>query len=175
MTVRGLRLILLSLFTILLCACKTLPDGATRMTDDAQRWSGRLVLNLQTDPAQAFSAAFELKGNASVGAMTLTGPLGNVVAAMQWSPGRADLLTSQVSERFDSLESLTLNVTGAALPVGALFDWLQGVATRVDGWQADLSGLERGRLTARREAPAPIAVLKLILDTPTAATPPTNP
>jgi len=38
------------------------------------------------------------------------------------------------------------------LPIEALFDWLQGRATDVPGWAADLSTLAQGRLQAVRAA-----------------------
>jgi outer membrane lipoprotein LolB len=55
-------------------------------------------------------------------------------------------------------------VTGAALPVAALFDWLAGRAADVAGWQVDLSLREQGRLSARRDTPRPGAELRLVLD-----------
>lgn len=127
-------------------------------------WTGRLALSLASEPPQSFFVSFELKGTASAGELALMSPLGSVVATMLWSPGEATLRTGTQSQPFDSMESLTRHVTGAALPVGALFDWLQGVNTAGGGWQADLSRLDQGRLVATRTLPAPAAELKLILD-----------
>jgi outer membrane lipoprotein LolB len=123
-----------------------------------------LSLNLASEPPRSFFATFELKGNASDGELTLTGPLGSVLAAMRWAPGEASLRTGQETQLFDSMESLTGHVTGASLPVSALFDWLVGVNSSGAGWQADLSLLDQGRLVATRTEPAPAAELKLILD-----------
>jgi outer membrane lipoprotein LolB len=83
---------------------------------------------------------------------------------MRWAPGEASLRIGQETQMFDSMESLTDHVTGASLPVRALFDWLGGVNTSGAGWRADLSLLDQGRLVATRTEPAPAAELKLILD-----------
>lgn len=123
-----------------------------------------MSLNLASEPPRSFFAAFELKGNASDGELTLTSPLGSVLAAMRWAPGEASLRIGQETHMFDSMESLTGHVTGASLPVRALFDWLVGVNTSGTGWRADLSLLDQGRLVATRTEPAPAAELKLILD-----------
>ncbi|MGH8848742.1 MAG: hypothetical protein ACREXQ_16075, partial [Polaromonas sp.] len=54
--------------------------------------------------------------------------------------------------------------TGAALPLGALFAWLQGDNASVNGWSADLSRHGEGRITATRAQPAPQADLRVVLD-----------
>ena len=61
---------------------------------------------------------------------------------------------------------LTEETTGAALPMGAIFDWLEGKATASPGWQADLSALNQGTLVAKRVSPEPLVVLRIKLDTP---------
>jgi outer membrane lipoprotein LolB len=50
------------------------------------------------------------------------------------------------------------------LPIAALFDWLAGRPAEVPGWQADLSGHAQGRLLAQRSLPAPVAVLRIVLE-----------
>lgn len=147
-----------------IAGCSTFAPGNRQKHPEIQVWSGRLALNLASEPPQAFFATFELKGTADDGELTLTGPLGSVLAAMRWSHGTASLRTGQDTRQFDSVESLTRHATGAALPVSALFDWLGGINTTASGWQADLSRLEQGRLGATRTVPAPPAELKLILD-----------
>lgn len=147
-----------------IAGCSALRPDPGQKPGEVPIWTGRLALNLASEPPQSFFANFELKGTASAGELTLTSPLGIVVAAMLWSPGEATLRTGQQSQPFDSMESLTRHVTGAALPVHALFDWLEGINTSGAGWQADLSRLDLGRLVATRMQPMPAAELKLILD-----------
>lgn len=127
-------------------------------------WSGRLALQVDNQPSQSFSAAFELKGNAQSGELTLFGPLGGTLALLGWQPGRAMLNANGQSRQFDSVDALITHVTGSAVPVGALFDWLRGIDTAVQGWRADLSQLAQGRIAARRTEPAPEADLKVILE-----------
>jgi outer membrane lipoprotein LolB len=116
-------------------------------------------------PEQSFSAAFELKGNATSGELSLFSPLGSTLAVLRWSPGSAILNTGSETRRFESLETLVGQATGTPIPVAALFDWLDGVATPVPGWQADLSQLEpAGRIHARRSAPTPVVDLRVALD-----------
>jgi outer membrane lipoprotein LolB len=57
-----------------------------------------------------------------------------------------------------------VEATGSAIPVAALFDWLEGRNTAVPGWQADLSELGQGRLRAQRMQPPPAADLRVVLD-----------
>jgi outer membrane lipoprotein LolB len=61
---------------------------------------------------------------------------------------------------------LTEEVTGAALPMDAMFDWLQGKNTHSLGWQADLSAMHQGTLAAKRLSPEPLVVLRIKLDAP---------
>jgi len=65
---------------------------------------------------------------------------------------------------FNSLAELTEKTTGAALPVEAIFGWLQGRDVQATGWQADLSALSQGSLIARRTAPLPEVTLRIKLD-----------
>lgn len=147
-----------------IAGCSAPMPGAGHPQTASLIWSGRLALNLVTEPPQSFFATFELRGTSSVGELTLTSPLGSVMAALRWSPGEATLRAGLQTIPFDSLEALTRHVTGTALPVQAMFDWLDGVNTTGGGWQADLSYLEQGRLVATRAQPSPAAELKLILD-----------
>jgi outer membrane lipoprotein LolB len=65
---------------------------------------------------------------------------------------------------FNSLAELTEKATGAALPVDAIFGWLQGLEVQATGWQADLSSMSQGSLSARRIDPAPEVTLRIKLD-----------
>ncbi len=127
-------------------------------------WSGRLAVTVDADPSQSFSAGFELKGNASAGELSLYNPLGSTLAMLAWAPGSATLRSDKQTRDFGSLDDLVRQAIGTAIPVAALFDWLQGIDTPVPGWQADLSQLARGRLVARRSVPTPTAELRLALE-----------
>ncbi|MDR0458300.1 MAG: hypothetical protein LBH10_04625 [Burkholderiaceae bacterium] len=150
-----------------LSGCATsLPASTTppMPVSDTGPWSGRLALTIETEQPQLFYAGFTLEGNADVGQLTLTTPLGNALAALRWRPGSAELVEGVQTQTYASLAELTARVTGAPIPVQALFIWLGGQNTAVDGWQADLSALPQGRLTARRLYPAPAAQLRIALD-----------
>lgn len=126
---------------------------------------GRISLQIQSDPAQSFSASFELKGKAEQGELTLISPLGNVLGILRWSPLEATLDSgSQPVQRFSSVDALMAQATGAAVPLSALFAWLQGDNANVSGWSADLSRHGEGRISASRAQPAPQAELRVILD-----------
>jgi outer membrane lipoprotein LolB len=122
-------------------------------------------LLLQSEPPQSFAAGFDLRGSAQAGELVLATPIGSTLARITWGPDGALLMpASGQPQAFPSLDELLTRVTGAALPVAALFDWLAGRAADVAGWQVDLSLREQGRLSARRDTPRPGAELRLVLD-----------
>ncbi len=125
-------------------------------------WSGRLALQVDSTPAQSFSAAFDLRGAPSAGELQFTSPLGNTLATVTWTPGSAELRQGGQITRRGSLDELTAELSGAAVPVTALFGWLRGEQGDVPGWQADLSRQAEGRITARRSAPLPTAELRIV-------------
>ncbi len=158
----ALGLLLFATFLIAGCAHKTSPGHIS----DAEKklWTGRLSLQIQTDPPQAFFAGFELNGDPTRGELSLTSPVGNVLGIMRWSPDQAVLESGSDVKRFASVDTLLAQTTGAAIPVAALFDWLKGVNTQLSGWSADLSRLDLGRIVATRDEPAPPARLRIVLD-----------
>ena len=161
----GLRLASLALSALLLGGCAaTRPAFDASLPAEAPVWSGRLSLNVQSTPPQSVSAAFDLKGSSEAGELVLATPLGSTLARMNWSPGRATLTSPQETREFASVDELVAQVTGTPLPVPALFDWLGGRPTEVDGWQADLSQHAEGRVSARRSVPAPVAELRLVFE-----------
>lgn len=141
------------------CATPPRPAGGAA-------WSGRLALRVDSQPPQAFAALFDLQGRASEGELRLASPLGQTLATVRWSPQGAELQRGNDITRRGSLGELTAELTGAPLPIAALFDWLDGRATETDGWRADLSAQAQGRFVARRERPAPTAELRLVLQQP---------
>lgn len=131
-------------------------------------WRGRLAVRIEAGPnaaeSQSFSAAFELSGSATDGALTLFTPIGTTAAAMFWTPTTAVLKSNGHKQRFASLNALTQQVIGTEIPVAALFAWLTGENMNAAGWSADLSRQTDGRITAKRLTPAPAAELRLVLD-----------
>lgn len=162
--------ILIATLLIAGCASNTRAT-APRDTNPAteQAWAGRISLQVQGTPdgvaPQSFSASFELSGQPERGALTLISPIGNVLGVLRWVPGEAVLDPGNGKlQRFPSVESFLAQNTGAAVPMTALFGWLQGDNTPVPGWTADLSRHSEGRIAARRDEPTPQADLRVVLD-----------
>ena len=105
-----------------------------------------------------------MQGTAEKGELKLVSPIGSVIGVMRWSPGEAILESSSEVRSFASVDALLAQATGAAIPVTALFAWLQGTNTSQYGWTADLSQQSTGRITAKRVDPAPQAELRIVLD-----------
>lgn len=153
------------LFTIFLIAGCAHRTGATGINDAKnQLWAGRISLHIESEPPQAFFAGFELKGQAEQGELTLTSPIGSVLGVMRWSPVEATLETGGQVKQYASVDVLLEQSTGAAVPVSALFDWLKGQNTSLNGWTADLSQHNTGRIDAVRLAPLPQTKLRIVLD-----------
>lgn len=120
---------------------------------------------MQSEPAQSFSASFELKGRPERGELSLISPLGSVLGVLRWSPGEAVLDSGNGKiQRFASVDELMAQATGAAVPLAALFAWLEGEPASASGWSADLSRQKEGRISAKRTDPAPQADLRVVLD-----------
>jgi len=146
-----------------LAGCAVAPS---RPEPSGPRWSGRLALQIEGRPEGSFTASFDLRGSARAGELELFTPLGGTAAWLQWAPDRARLRAPGQPERqAASLNDLLVQATGTPLPVAALFDWLAGIPSVADDWQADLSGRAEGRLRARRLT-APAADLRIVLHTP---------
>ncbi len=148
----------------LLAGCASPPRTASQPGQATTQWSGRLALRVDSDQVQSFSAAFELKGNAQTGQLSLYSPLGATVAQLVWAPGDARLRWDGKERGFDSLDALTRQATGTELPVASIFQWLAGENAENAGWQADLRDLSKGRLVARRSAPLPAVEMRLVLE-----------
>ena len=163
----GLRRALLPfVFLAMLLAGCAQPPRTALVNDPANKaWAGRLSLQVDSEPPQSFSAGFELRGQPERGDLTLISPLGNVLGVVRWAPDQAELDQGNGSpQRYESLDALMTQVTGAAVPVSALFAWLQGDNAQFAGWSADLSRQPDGRITAKRTQPAPAADLRVVLD-----------
>ena len=124
-----------------------------------------MSLNIKSEPEQSFTAGFELKGRSERGELTLISPLGNVLGVLRWAPGAAELDSGNRNiQRFKSVDALMAQATGAAVPLAALFGWLQGDNGTASGWTADLSRQGEGRILATRMQPLPQADLRVVLD-----------
>ena len=163
-----LRTLLLSsvFFTTFLIAGCARPPGASGLNDQKTGfWTGRISLQLQSEPVQSFHAGFELKGEPERGELTLISPLGSILGVLRWSPQEAVLDSgNHRPQRFASVDALMAQATGAAVPMSALFAWLRGDNASASGWTADLSRQSEGRITATRSQPAPKAELRIVLD-----------
>lgn len=127
-------------------------------------WSGRLALQVEGQPSRSFIAAFELQGNAHSGSLQLSTPLGSTLVQLHWNPQGAQLHSNDRTEEAPSVEALLERSTGAAIPVAALFDWLAGLPTPVDGWSTDFSAMPQGRLSATRWSPEPATTLRITFE-----------
>jgi outer membrane lipoprotein LolB len=141
------------------CAAPRMPAAPGEAT-----WNGRLALSVASEPPQSYAAGFDLRGSPQAGELLLTSPLGTTLATVTWSPGRAEMIQGGRSTRRSSLAELSTDLGGSTVPVAALFDWLKGQPTTVDGWTADLSRYADGRIVARREQPLPASELRLVFE-----------
>ncbi|RYF83553.1 MAG: hypothetical protein EOO29_02990, partial [Comamonadaceae bacterium] len=83
------RLLLAAATTpVWLAACTTPPRAGNTAVDGADgkadRWSGRLSLRVDSEPAQSFAALFELSGAPGRGELKLSTPIGNTLGLLQW-------------------------------------------------------------------------------------------
>jgi outer membrane lipoprotein LolB len=156
-----LQLSALLVLVLLLAGCAS---PARPSSPAAGFWSGRMGLQIQSQPPQNLSAAFELQGSAERGELLLLSPIGSTLAQLNWTPQSVDLIQGERRWSSNNLDELTTQLTGTALPVPALFDWLAGKSTTPAGWRVDLSQLEQGRIQAERQSPAPQVQLKMVLE-----------
>jgi outer membrane lipoprotein LolB len=144
--------------------------------------SGRLALHVEGiggAAPRAFSAAFDLRGDAERGTLGLSTPLGSMLAQARWSHAEVVLATPQETRSFASLDALTSEVLGESVPIEAWFDWLRGrpwpgaaSETLPDlpqgfaqlGWRVDLGRLAEGAVLATRTAPPPTVTVRIRLD-----------
>lgn len=146
-----------------LSGCATTPRAAPDL-------AGRLAVRIEAfegAPARSLSTQFELRGDAQVGELQLTTPLGSTAAQARWRPGAAELITADGTRNFADLDALASELLGEALPLAALIEWLRGrpwagapsaaggAGFEQLGWRIDLSRFAQGWVLAGRErAPA---------------------
>lgn len=150
------------------CASLPAPDAALGLAA-----SGRLAVRVDApEGVRASTAQFELLGRPQQGELRLASPLGTVLAVARWQPGLAWVLAQGERRDYASLDDLTRDLLGEAVPVEALFDWLQArpwpgavSKSRSDGpgfvqlgWTVGLEGAADGLIVARRSTPLPVTV-----------------
>jgi outer membrane lipoprotein LolB len=175
----GMRLakLLILFFAINLiagCAINTTVNGEfntekSSISNDLLRigYQGRLSLRISSDTPQSLYGAFTISGDAQTGELSLNSPLGNTVAKLTWTPQTAVLVANNTTTTYPSTEALITTVTGTALPLPALFDWLAGINTPIEGWETDLSNMQNPdnrRLIAKRISPLPTVELRIALE-----------
>lgn len=149
---------------IALAGCASSGGLVQRPDDETGKWQGRLAVSVTHPEPRGFTASFELQGNAEMGQLTLSTPLGTTLAKLDWTAEAAVLTTSGIPQRFDSLQALALHATGVDIPIAQLFDWFKGRQSSVSGWEADLRGFEAGRIVAKRTGANLQAELRILLD-----------
>lgn len=149
---------------LMLNACATGIKQNVAPVQATKEWTGRLSLQVQSDPPQQLNASFALQGGAQKGQLDVLSPFGTTLASLQWTPQEAVMQQGDQQHRFASIAIMTERLTGAQLPMTELFDWLNGQPTEVTGWQTDVSQLASGWLFATRTSPAPTVLLKIKLD-----------
>ena len=146
---------------------KPAPTAQQATLKQMGHWQGRLSLRVLQPQPEQFSANFELHGSAETGELSIISPLGTTLAVARWTPHNAQLLQGQKVQDYASMEALTQQLTGAALPLQALLAWLDTDGPPLPGWQLTSESPSTGRrVFARREAPLPALQLTLLLDPP---------
>ncbi|HEX5806876.1 MAG TPA: lipoprotein insertase outer membrane protein LolB [Macromonas sp.] len=145
------------------CAAPAPRPDAQALATATWHWSGRIALQIESDPPQNLSGGFELNGRAEAGELRLLSPFGQTLAIAHWSAEGARLQRGSDTRDYADTDSLTRELTGTPLPLATLFDWLQGQDTALDGWSVDLSQYPQGKLSARRTQPLPVTHLRLVI------------
>ncbi|MEY3673656.1 MAG: hypothetical protein RJB47_364 [Pseudomonadota bacterium] len=146
---------------------KPAPTAQQATLKQMGHWQGRLSLRVLQPQPEQFSANFELHGSAETGELSIISPLGTTLAVARWTPHNAQLLQGQKVQDYASMEALTQQLTGAALPLQALLAWLDTDGPPLPGWQLTSESPATGRrVFAKREAPLPALQLTLLLDPP---------
>lgn len=161
------------------CAINTPTDGkfstensGLSNTPFRLSYQGRLSLRIASDPPQSLYAGFNLTGDAQTGDLTLNSPLGNSLAQLSWTPQSAVLKANNETKEYPSTSALIEQVTGTAIPLNALFDWMAGKDTPAEGWEVDVSAMKSPnasaetvqRFVAKRMSPLPTAELRIAID-----------
>lgn len=115
-----------------LSACSSLekrPPPLLQLAEGDIHLNGRLSIQVNNTPngrPTGGNVGFDLNGRPSAGQLELSTPLGSLLARASWGGGEVRLKTPEIDRSFDDLDALTRELLGEAIPVAALFDWLQG-------------------------------------------------
>lgn len=142
------------------------PAPLRRTDDGTDAWSGRFHLTTHTERIQTVAAMFTLEGSAAQGQLLLSSPLGTTLAQASWSQDHARLVANDRTTQFADMDALTTALMGSAIPVWALFDWIKGKPTVVEGWDVNLADWSAGRIAATRTHPLPLAHIRILIDPP---------
>jgi outer membrane lipoprotein LolB len=142
-----------------LTGCAQLPKAPPGAMTEA-RLSGRISVTVAGNVhnrGTGGAASFELFGGPQAGRLELTSPLGSLVARAEWRPGLVTLRTPSDERRFDDLDALTRELLGEAVPVAALFDWLQARPWPAAPHQQTAGGFEQLGWRIEPKLPALVA------------------
>lgn len=153
----------LVLLSALLAACSA-PAKRQEYVTRHEVWQGRLSVQVAGDAPQRISADFFLEGNARRASLTLNSPLGTRMARMQWDANSAILELGDQKRSFASVDAMTKETLGSALPMQAFFAWLHGSAEAAPGWELQTLDLPQGRIRARSVDRAPAVQIDLVLE-----------
>ncbi|MDR7333671.1 outer membrane lipoprotein LolB [Roseateles asaccharophilus] len=143
-----------------LAGCAQLPREAAPTPTGEARLGGRISVTVAGDAHKrgtGGAASFELFGGPHAGRLELTSPLGSLVARASWKPGLVTLKTPDDERRFDDLDALTRELLGEAVPVAALFDWLQARPWPAAPHQKTATGFEQLGWRIEPKLPALVA------------------
>jgi outer membrane lipoprotein LolB len=153
---------------------------ATPRVGGSDGFSGRMAVQVeayQGAAARNASTQFELRGTAQRGDLQITSPLGNLLAQARWQPGEVQLVTSDGTQTYASLDAMSQQLLGERLPMAALIDWLggkpwpeapsqplaAGPGFEQLGWSIDLARFDEGFVVATR-AQAPRTTVRVRLE-----------
>jgi outer membrane lipoprotein LolB len=158
--------LLIAIFLLAACALPKRPTDQNSSENLSRQkvYTGRISLQVASEPVRSFAGGFELEGDSNTGQLSLFTPLGSTAAVLRWRPGLALLQSAGQTQQYPSVQAMLEQITGAAVPLEALFAWLGGQAAAAPGWQADLSRHADGRITALRSEPGPSAQLRIALE-----------
>lgn len=148
---------------VLLAACSTPPPRQAYVTPN-DVWEGRLSVQIAGDKPQRINADFFLEGNARRGSLTLSSPLGMRIARLQWNAKTATIESADQTRSFESLDAMTADSLGSALPMTALFEWLHGRTANAPGWELQTQDMLQGRIRAHSVDRTPAVQIDLVLE-----------
>ena len=109
-------------------------------------------------------ASNAMEGTARRASLTLNSPLGTRLARMQWDATSATLEVGDQKRSFESVDAMSTHTLGSALPMQALFAWLQGRPETAPGWEIQTLDMLQGRIRARSVDRTPAVQIDLVLE-----------